>query len=366
MAADVHVLPSPWGLPASPTHREVRHTFDHPQFPTTFFLGLLVHTESWHSASASSFSPSPAGFGVNSLIGVESSLSVLADSGAGFEPPSPPVDHNLHNSQDQGTAWLPKDDIRTVEQSRHRGDGTDDFVDNSSTTGGALLASTDQSRGSGSGYGVDVDVRSKPSIESSNSIGSLGTNQDGDFSSTPQGHRSHNVTLLGASDRNVGGPGVLHGLSAATASGALPPTTTRRHSLAHSVADVGGSFQSQGNGEGLHSMGEKTNERASHRGSGSIANEGGGDVDADRCNRGPVFRADSGRNRVDERGSLNERKFRTIAGDDFLVDSSGGDGGISGRQKDDGGERARRHIDQALRERARQRRYRFVFSDVSF
>lgn len=332
-----------------------------------------VSVDSWQTASASSFSPTFGGGTGNSLLGVEASLSVLADGSAGFEPPAPPTVESDHGHRPH----FPNDDTDNStythhhSSSRQRGssgmDGSREGRDEGRSTagGGSSKDSLGEGRSDVGGGGREGgrtdscgDFSGRENVQAEGAaISPTEGNHPGDYHRSTHGYAvaataavetSHDmkskatpkVPRNGSSDR--GGTGVLRGVSAAMASGALP-VAARPNPNASSAVDL--NKLSTSGGRTAFPGDEVDSDRLPHVGN-------------DDTNRA------SGR-RLDSAGLYETAATGASAGEGgvsgFAQDSSGGGAGFDDQalprnwRQDERREQARRHIDQALRQRALRR-----------
>ena len=317
-------------------------------------LPVARETDSWHGESATTLSAT-TGDGVGaSLIGLEASLSVLGDSGAGFEPPAPPVadpHQHFHNQQKRYPNSQPKERLPgsgmyssgsgvaagTIGESHNdvtmgvTGSKTD------SSLGGGRGGG--ESRGGGGGEGGGSGNRRDDHASASASVLPVDDERDrhnGGRRSVEDNRKVSSTSSVGGEryrpandDRTAtldGGERVLHGVSAAMASGALPSThpntaaarsrdSSARREHSSEKIEVSLRLRAQVGDRGSDIQGARIDEH----GGGGRGGEGGGGYDA------------------------------------------GAARGLALRENDDGREQARRHIDQALRDRALRRRRRCVY-----
>ncbi|CAM9713710.1 unnamed protein product [Laminaria digitata] len=297
-------------------------------------VALSLGADSWQSASASSLS-SATGEGVGtSLTGLEASLnSVLGDSGTGFEPPAPPIidhhhhqphhhlnhHHNQQNSQSIGkiTERLPADS-RYSGGSSGVGRGSIG-LHNGQMEGAASVSDNWLGAGGGGGRGVADNRKGASSISSA---------EDDATRYRPARDRR---TALGGGER------VLHGVSAAMASGALPTTTHPQNTTTTTTTTTTASSRDIGAHRELSSSDKFETQQSLLRA------QQGGDAGG-----GGLVRND-GRKGGEGGGYTDERSNGDASAAEGIGLALGGDGG-------DGREQARRQIDQALRDRALRRR----------
>eukprot|EP00752_Nemacystus_decipiens_P003002 g2785.t1 len=354
--------------------------------------------DSWQATSASSLSPTLGGGAGNSLFGVEASLSVLADGSAGFEPPAPPTvesdhghrPHHLPNSDDADNNAFHHHNHHHHHSSnsvrRRSGrdmDGNREGRNESKSTGGG------GGGGGGGGSGND-DRKGEGRSDNGEKRGERGRRRDshGDVDDlghfhvegTPitragdnfpgDRHRSTHDTAVSrtaasGTSRDVeseaapqepgddrsdkAGTGVLRGVSAAIASGALP-VGARPISNANSAADQG-KPPTEGGRAALANDEETTHDRLPR-----VASDVPSRTSDRRLNSaGHYEMTSSGGGDGERRGFSRENSGVGNDAGAGLNDEAV----TSNWYEDERGEQARRHIDQALRQRALRRRNRW-------
>lgn len=347
---------------------------------------VSVKVDGWQATSAPSFSPTFGGGTGNSLFGAEASLSVLADRSAGFEPPAPPTvesDHGHRPEHDNdGTNNSANNNNHHSGSSSKMGGHREGRGGDRSTGGGGGssnggLGEGRPDVGAGRGEGVrndsrgDLGERGHFQIDEA-AISRAGDNHPGDYHrSTPDHHAVASVAAGGAShdvDNNAApkapgngysdrrATGVLRGVSAAMASGALP-VAERPNPNVISAADreantpIGGRREAfpddeESSGRLPRVVGDDTSRAGGRRlnsaGFRQMTSTGGGEGGGGGAGGG-----DGGTFVPESSG----------AGIDACAGST--DQAITGNWRpDERGEQARRHIDQALRQRALRRRNR--------
>lgn len=318
---------------------------------------LLTHTDSWQSASAASFSPTTGGGSGGSFLGPEASLSVLGDSSVGFEPPAPPTtDRHQFKSSYQGVDWQRNADINRERDVWERNNTTNNKNNQSSSSidgsgGGDELNSTLIAK---IGGGMDFTGADNRNNGRNTSGGRNGEGGDQQSTTRPPGGNDpptdeHTARTLAKTDhptrRNTtdNGEVVLHGVSAAVVSGALPRATTQSNSSVGKRGNISNghrNFQVERDGEGRRPRGRQADNVT--RGRRDVENDG---YDTTRP---------AGRGQREGGRSSAELRLEVDNDDDT------GTEGLTSWRKNDGGEQARQQIDQALRERAFRRRNRFV------
>lgn len=288
------------------------------------------------------------------LLGTEASLSVLADSSVGFEPPAPPVIDPHHQER---------------KEQRRYGNQSSSSVDEDSggfetaPAGGASAAEI-RFRGGRSGADYGGDSVSGRNRRTGDDCGGSERPVPGDRlndrtvvgSATPTGINSTSAGGAGGRGRGDGGEGgggggVLHGVSAAMASRALP-SAQFHHAVKFQSNNSGNSSSSSrqhgvflGNGDsGAHRIYQRKGQGSAD---GDAARRAGGDGHGDTPEGGAGYRGFGGGNSPDE----------------ITTDNKHGEAGSSSASRPgavDAGELARRHVDQALRERAYRTRHRLV------
>lgn len=376
----------------------------------------LVPTDSWQTESAPSFSPAFGGGTGNSLLGVEASLSVLADGSAGFEPPAPPTvesdlghRHQPNSNNDAGNESLGYQDhnrpgnSKDLGNSNQQGSGIDggrgERGDGGWKGAGAGEAFRDDrlgrrragrgERGDGGGGGDDGG-RGGGAGGGGNGVGDRHVSEGNAYhhqgteanSSTGDHHHStHGQGIVTAADENSTAGGVvnevvlttpmmgsdskeevrvLHGISAAMALGALPAARPNPHPNPTAAANRGRSSVSAGRPELLSDGHEGMSNYLPHLVASDDARVGGPQLDTGGVHETTFTRVDGGHGRMDG-GEGSEHGVEASIDDNFDPGgSSGSQGSNRNWHKDDMGEQARRQIDQALRERALRRRNRYV------
>lgn len=342
----------------------------------------VYKADSWQAASASSLSPTFGGGTGNSLYGVEASLSVLVDGSAGFEPPAPPTvesddghrPHDLHNNDGADNNTNNRHHHGSNKQRGSSGmDGRREGRDEGRSTGGAgsskdgLIGKRSDEGGRRQEGGCndsrgEFNERGRFQTEGA-AISPTGDNPTGDYRGSTHEHGVSSAAAVGTghsmesktapkvpgngSGDIRGGTGVLRGVSAAMASGALPVAARPNPNVSSAVDQdklpISG-------GRAVFPDEELTSDRLPH-------------VVSDETNR------------ASSRGLDSAGLYETTStsggdggGSGFAQESSGGGHdpgtGFSGQslasnwRQDERGEQARRHVDQALRQRALRRRNR--------
>lgn len=310
-----------------------------------------IHTDSWQSAPPSSFSPVGAGGPSTSatLLETEASLSVLADSSVGFEPPAPPVIDPHHRAERKEQRQHGNQSSSSVDEDggafESVSPGGDYVTEN--RIGGAQN-STDYGGGdNGSGRNRRRD----------DDCGGSDSRIPGDRlndriiadSANPTGRRSSTDDDVGGGGR---GKGVLLGVSAAMASGALPPAQFDHAVKLQSSGNDGRKSSQQGVSLGDGDSGGA--HRIHHQGQGGKGGDGAARRRVDGGGHDVTPEGGGGNRRGLEGGNPHNEIYSGNRQDEEVGPSA------SGRGADYAGELARRHVDQALRERAHRRRHRFV------
>lgn len=286
------------------------------------------------------------------VLGTEASLSVLADSSVGFEPPAPPGIDPHHQEQ---------------KEQRRYGNQSSSSVDEDGggfETAPAGGASTAEIRFGDGRSGADNggDSASGRNRRVGDDCGGSERRIPGDRlndrtvagSATPKGRNSTSARGVGGGGRGDGGGGgggVLHGVSAAMASRALPSAQFHHAVKFQSNNSSNNSISSRqegvflGHGDsGAHRIHQRKGQGSADRDS---ARRVGGDGHSNTPEGGAGYRGFGGGNSPDEITTDNKH-------------DEAGSSSASRLGADDAGELARRHVDQALRERAHRRRHRFV------
>ena len=360
-----------------------------PPFPFLASIAALPSSDSWQTASTSSFSPTFGGPAGNSLFGLEASVSVLANGSAGFEPPAPPTaetgdDYSPHHADcDVGTRRQMNGDENRPAHQRHGSGQTISDVDSrrdegveDSKTGGRGNGEHRLGRGERQGRAERGDIGRAGGRDHNDSElrgnafqrrTDTGSIHSGDShrlriehavaaTAVDTGHgRDSNAAPMVPTSGNDGRRemGVLHGISAAMASGALPAAARPKP---NDTATPNQDRQSLGGDQ--TELPHHGDENAPHHLPRVVGSEYG----------------DDGGRRLDSEELYMPRPFG--GGDDAgggaerggFPSSEGGMSGDGGHdrelmgnwRKDAMGEQARRQIDEALRERALRRRKRFV------
>ncbi|CAM9553669.1 unnamed protein product, partial [Ectocarpus sp. 12 AP-2014] len=324
-------------------------------------LAASLRADSCQTGSASSFSPTLHGGAGNSLLGLEASLSVLADGSTGFEPPAPPtVESDVGYSRQDHRAKGRGTELRMVgssnlndcdhdqagtsdEDERHgRGNGT-------STRGGGVLP-TQTPGGKMAGEGAEHRHHGSAIATSSarNNLSAYAYPAAAD-KAVEVGPRA---AITSTERSSNGGVGVLHGVSAAMASGALALPSAGAPAPAFSRDRLGSD------------SGHKDDTGDGHRAPSDYLPHlsGGGTRDGGGRRKNESFHSTSQTGSgAHDRGNISDVRSRAAAdgrvdGKDDAVGDSAGQDLAEKRNVDDGGEQARRHIDEALRNRALRRR----------
>lgn len=307
---------------------------------------------------------------------MEASISALADGSAGFEPPAPPTaESDLGHRAQRFHGDDDTDDNTHTHQSsdrQQRGssvmDGHREGRDEDMSTGGGRssnhrIGESSQDAGETGGEEGCNDSRDdfgEPGnfLTEGNVISPTGDNHPGDHHRSTEDHAVASTAAVGigrdmasADSPKVpgngycdrGGTGVLRGVSAAMASGALPVAARPSPNTSSSAADQ--DRPSIGGRRAAFPNEAETVDRLPH-----VASEDNGRLDsAGFYETTPTGRGEGREN-------------------DFAQDSSSGrndpgagynDQATAGNwRQDERGEQARRHIDQALRQRTLRRRNR--------
>lgn len=318
---------------------------------------------------------------------MEASLSVLADGSAGFEPPAPPTVESDHGHRPHHT----DDNIDTDNNPHHHrhhhssSDKQRGGPDINAPRGGRDGFS---SAGGGGGSSNDRTPEGRPDTaerkqeggrnDSHGDIGErryfqadrepishhAGEDHPGDYRDSTCDHAvaaartSHDIESEaatkasgnGRSDR--GGTGVLHGVSAAKASGALP-VTARPNPNTNSTADQGQSSTGGGRAAFLND-GNTTSDRLPRVGSDDNSRASGRRLNS----AGFHDMTSSGGGEGGGRGFSRE----SSGGGNDAGAALAGQALTSNWHQDERGEQARRHVDQALRQRALRRRNRWAIN----
>lgn len=295
---------------------------------------------------------------------MEASLSVLADGNTGFEPPAPPtVESDVDCSRTDHRANGQNAELRR-DSSSNRNDGDHDQPgtrvedkrngrDNeTSTRGGRVLAT--QARPGGNMAGEGEEHRHHGNAIATSSV----KKNLSAYEYTPAADKATEVrprAAITSTERSSnGGVGVLHGVSAAMASGALalPTAGAPAPAFNRDRLDIGSGHQDD-TGDSRRAP----SDYLPHLSSGGPRDGGGR-----RKNESLHSTSQTGSGAHD-RGNISDVRSRAVA--DGIVgrnDGAGGDNAgqaqAENRNEDDRGEQARRHIDEALRNRALRRRKR--------
>ncbi|CAM9704192.1 unnamed protein product [Ectocarpus sp. 4 AP-2014] len=322
-------------------------------------LAASLRADSWQTGSASSFSPTGAG---NSLVGLEASLSVLANESTGFEPPAPPtVESDVgyprqdHRDKGRGTE-LRMDGSSNLNDGNHDQAGTDvederNGRDNGTSTRGGGVPPTQESPG-GNMAGEGAEHRHHGNAITT----SCAKNNLFAYEYPAAADKAVEVRPMAAitsTERGSnGGAGVLHGVSAAIASGALALPTAAVPAPAFNRDRLGsGSGHKDDTGDGHRAP----SDYLPHLSGGGTRDCGG------RRKNESSHSTSHTSSGAHDRGNISDVRSRAVAdgrvdGNDGAVGDRDGQDLAEKRNADDGGEQARRHIDKALRNRALRRR----------
>lgn len=312
---------------------------------------------------------------------MEASLSVLNDGSAGFEPPAPPTvesdrgQRSHHFLTDDNTVNTAYNHQRNSD--KHRGsrgmDGNREGRDEDRSTGGEGSSNDRSGEGTSDVGGRRGEVgrngnrgafgeRRNFQTEGT-AISPTGDNYPGDNHRSTHEHAVTSAAAVGSShdmESNLapkvpgngysdrGGTGVLRGVSAAKASGALP-VAARPNPNTSSAGD-----QNESSIAGGRKVfpGEEENSDRLPRVANDDANRAGGR----RLDSAGVFETTAAGG-GDGGGRGVARQESSGGGDD--PDAGFDDQVLTGNwRQDERGEQARRHIDEALRQRAQRRRNR--------
>ncbi|CAM9457672.1 unnamed protein product [Ectocarpus fasciculatus] len=325
-------------------------------------LAASLRADSWQTGSASSFSPTLHGGGGNSLLGLEASLSVLADGSTGFEPPAPPtVESDVGYARKDQRANGRGTELRMDGSSNHNDSDHDQpgasvederkGRDNgASTREGGVTPTQEQPGGNMAGEGAEHRHHGSAIATSSAEINLSAYHYTAAADIAVEVRPRAALTSTERSGN--GGVGVLHGVSAAMASGALalPTAGVSAPALNRDRLALGSGHQVD-TGDGPRAP----SDYLPHLSSGGTRDGGGR-----RKNESVQSTLQTGGGARD-RGNISDARSRGVA--DGRVDENDGAGGdrigqaqAEKRNKDDGGEQARRHIDEALRNRALRRK----------
>ncbi|CAM9239376.1 unnamed protein product [Ectocarpus sp. 12 AP-2014] len=324
-------------------------------------LAASLRADSWQTGSASSFSPTLQEGAGNSLLGLEASLSVLANGSTGFEPPAPPTvetdadfSRQDHRAKGRGTE-LRMDGSSNLNDGDHDQAGTSvederNGRDNGTSTRGGGVPPTQEP------LGRNVPGEGAEHRHHGNAIAtSSAKNNLSAYEYPAAADKAVEVrprAAIASADRcSNGGAGVLHGVPAAMASGALalPPAAVPAPALNRDRLGSG-SDHKYDTGDGHRAP----SDYLPHL-SGGGTRDGGGR----RKNESSQSTSHTGSG-AHGCGNISDVRSRAVAdgrvdGNDGAVGDSVGQDQAQKRNADDGGEQSRRHIDEALRNRALRR-----------
>ncbi|CAM9213244.1 unnamed protein product [Ectocarpus sp. 13 AM-2016] len=325
-------------------------------------LAASLRADSWQAGSASSFSPTLHEGAGNSLLGLEASLSVLANERTRFEPPAPPtVESDVDYSRQDHRAKGRGPELR-VDGNSNLNDGDHDQAGTSvederngrdigtSTRGGEVPPTQEPPGRNVAGEGAEYRHHGN-AIATSSAKNNLSAYEYPAAADKAVEVRPR--AAIASTDRgSSGGAGVLHGVSAAMASGALALPTAAVPAPALNRDRLGsGSGHKDDTGDG-HQV---PSDYLPH-----LSGGGTRDGEGRRKNESSQRTSNTGSGAHDC-GNISDVRSRAVA--DGRVDGNDGAVGDSvcqdhaqKRNADDGGEQARRHIDEALRNRALRRR----------
>ncbi|CAM9091606.1 unnamed protein product, partial [Hapterophycus canaliculatus] len=323
-------------------------------------LAASLGADSWQTASDSSFSSTFGAGAGNPFLGPEAPTSIFADRSTGFEPPAPPSVEPAHSqpryhSHDERKEPLVgssssmggsgddrhgrHDDFPTSNRQEGRqrdADGADNLPRRSSHDPARAIHQTPGDQG-------ERDIQGGALITSP---GSHFFAQKNSSATTGAGAKTRVPAVRTPKSNSVrGGVEVLHGVSAALASGALP-TPVAAH-LPSNPKTTETEYPSDGNAESLDPLPHSPSNFGECAGGLRLYSEGLRDGASTGGGNPSTLGREVG-------GSVSAHI--PFSGDDDASRRLGTQGLAGNRRTDDGGAQARQQIDQALRERALRRR----------